>query len=134
MRSSTPIKKKAITLVETYRLLGQTYIAQDEKCTEKEIKLSPSFSPPSLLPQGMNTPFFLTCGQSPAKSARYVRSCETDHIPLKNPPAFSYRQKEDLVQLRFSERTAMPEFARTVPRALKFFVLADAGNKMKDEV
>ncbi len=43
-------------------------------------------------------------------------------------------KKEDLVQLRFSERTAMPEFARTVPRALKFFVLADAGNKMKDEV
>ncbi len=43
-------------------------------------------------------------------------------------------KKEELVQFRFSERTAMPEFAKTVPRALKFFVLADAGNKMKDEV
>lgn len=41
---------------------------------------------------------------------------------------------EELVQFRFNERTAMPEFAKTVPRALKFFVLADAGGKMKDEV
>ncbi|MBQ9120201.1 MAG: AAA family ATPase [Lachnospiraceae bacterium] len=32
-------RKKAITLVETYRLLGQTYIAQDEKTSEKEIRL-----------------------------------------------------------------------------------------------
>ena len=43
-------------------------------------------------------------------------------------------KREELVQFRFSERTAMPEFAGTVPRALKFFVLADAGGKMKDEV
>lgn len=43
-------------------------------------------------------------------------------------------KREELVQFRFSERTAMPEFARIVPRALKFFVLADAGGKMKDEV
>lgn len=43
-------------------------------------------------------------------------------------------KREELVQFRFNERTAMPEFAKTVPRALKFFVLADAGGKMKDEV
>lgn len=40
----------------------------------------------------------------------------------------------ELAQFRFNERTAMPEYARTVPRALKFFVLADAGNKMQDKV
>ncbi|MDE7297587.1 MAG: AAA family ATPase [Lachnospiraceae bacterium] len=32
-------RKKAITLVETYRLLGQSYIAQDDRTTEKEVKL-----------------------------------------------------------------------------------------------
>lgn len=42
--------------------------------------------------------------------------------------------REELVQFRFTERTAMPEYAQTVPRALKFFVLADAGNKMQDPV
>ncbi len=40
----------------------------------------------------------------------------------------------ELVQFRFDERTAMPEYARTVPKALKYFVLADAGDKMKDTV
>lgn len=36
-------RKKAVTLVETYRLLGQTYIAQDEKTTENEIRLLSSY-------------------------------------------------------------------------------------------
>ncbi len=40
----------------------------------------------------------------------------------------------ELAQFRFDERTALPEYAQSVPRALKFFVLADAGDKMQDKL
>lgn len=40
----------------------------------------------------------------------------------------------ELVQFRFTEKTATDEYAKAVPRALKFFVLADAGNKMEDRL
>lgn len=43
MKDTVYRKKKAMTLVETYRLLGQNYIAQDERTTEKEIRLLSSY-------------------------------------------------------------------------------------------
>lgn len=42
--------------------------------------------------------------------------------------------REELEKFRKTERTTTQEFRSSIPRALKFFVLADAGNKMEDPV
>lgn len=42
--------------------------------------------------------------------------------------------REELLQFRFVEKTATAEYSTAVPKALKYFVLADAGNKMEDKV
>ncbi|MDE6874789.1 MAG: AAA family ATPase [Lachnospiraceae bacterium] len=60
-----------------------------------------------------------------------VKQQELDFINRMLGYAF---QGGELAQFRFNERTAMPEYAQTVPKALKYFVLADAGDKMKDTV
>lgn len=66
-------------------------------------------------------------------------SC-TDGLPKRRELEFINRtlgysfSGEEIVQFRLTERTMTSEYSTAVPRALKFFVLADAGNRMNDTV
>ena len=46
---------------------------------------------------------------------------------------YSFR-KEEIVQFRLEQRTMTTEYSTAVPRALKFFVLADAGGRKRSRL
>lgn len=107
-------KKKAITLVETYRLLGQTYIAQDDRTTEKEIKLLSSYMKVledflkeyGLFRRGANVTPVLSTASSNTSLKENVRKNTAGEENQKNPKE-DKEEPEESIESMLAELNAL---------------------------